>query len=107
MARAALGWRAADLAEAAGVHRVTVARYEIGEPIDSQSLASMQKALEDRGALFSRRSGRVGVSVQETWPEEKSPRKQLQEAGRALSKVKTAIREAGKRGGVAVPEKPE
>src|SRR5687768_8674959 len=63
MARAALGWRAADLAQAAGIHRVTVARYESGEPIEPQSLAAMQKALEDRGAQFLGRSGRVGVTV--------------------------------------------
>lgn len=65
MARVAIGWRAADLAEAAGVHRVTVARYESGGTVDAQSLAAMQKALEAEGAQFSRRSGRVGVTVPE------------------------------------------
>lgn len=65
MARAAIGWRAADLAEAAGVHRITVARFEGGKAIDAESLAAMQKALEERGAQFSRRSGRVAVAVPE------------------------------------------
>jgi transcriptional regulator with XRE-family HTH domain len=88
MARAALGWRAADLAEAAGVHRVTVARYESGETIDAQSLSAMQKAFEDSGVLFSRRAGRVGVTAVETAAEQDFPRRQLQEAGGAVGKAK-------------------
>jgi transcriptional regulator with XRE-family HTH domain len=88
MARAALGWRAADLAEAAGVHRVTVARYESGEAIDAQSLSAMQTAFADRGVLFSRRSGRVGVTAAETAAEQASSRRQVQEAGGAIGKAK-------------------
>lgn len=63
MARAALNLRALDLAEAAGVHRVTVARFELGETVDERSVTAMREALERAGAQFARRSGRVGVTV--------------------------------------------
>jgi transcriptional regulator with XRE-family HTH domain len=65
MARAALNMRAADLAEAAGLSRPTVARFEMGNSVDAASLAAMQKALEDRGAQFSAKPGRVVVAVPE------------------------------------------
>jgi transcriptional regulator with XRE-family HTH domain len=65
MARAALGWRASDLADASGVHRVTVARYERGDEVDAKTLQAMRTALEREGVLFSTRSGRVAVGVPE------------------------------------------
>ncbi|WP_416385468.1 helix-turn-helix domain-containing protein [Tsuneonella sp. CC-YZS046] len=65
MARAALSWSAKDLAEAAGLTRVTVARFESSQPIDQKSLSAMKVALEAAGAHFSHRGGRVGVSVPE------------------------------------------
>lgn len=63
MARAALNLRAADLAEAAGLSRPTVARFEMGQPVDVSSITAMRAALERAGAQFSQRSGRVGVTV--------------------------------------------
>jgi transcriptional regulator with XRE-family HTH domain len=65
MARAALGWRAADLADASGIHRVTVARFERGDTVDVETVATLRAALEKAGASFPRRSGRVGVMVPE------------------------------------------
>jgi DNA-binding XRE family transcriptional regulator len=63
MARAALNLRAADLAAAAGVHRITVARFETGTVIDEASIEAMKAALENQGAQFTARAGRVGVTV--------------------------------------------
>ena len=65
MARAGLGWRAKDLANAAGVGSATVARFELGENIASESRDKLRQALVDAGAQFSHRSGRVGVTVPE------------------------------------------
>lgn len=65
MARAALGLRAADLAEACGLTRITVARFELGESVAAESVEKMKRALIDAGAQFTRRSGRVGVTVPE------------------------------------------
>ena len=65
MARAALGWRAADLADASGVHRVTVARYEGGGEVDAKTLEALRLAFEKEGVTFSARSERVTVSVPE------------------------------------------
>ena len=63
MARAALGWRAADLADASGVHRVTVARYEGGGEVDAKTLDALKSALEREGVTFSARDGRVNVGA--------------------------------------------
>ena len=65
MARAALGWRAADLADASNVHRVTVARYEGGGEVDATTLDAMRAAFEKEGVTFSARSGRVTVGAPE------------------------------------------
>lgn len=65
MARAGLNWRAADLSDKCGISRVTIARFEGGNPVDGDSVEKMQKALADAGADFTRRAGRVGVSVPE------------------------------------------
>lgn len=65
MARAALGWRAADLADASGVHRVTVARYEGGGEVDAKTLGAMREAFEREGVTFAARSGRVTVGAPE------------------------------------------
>lgn len=65
MARAALGWRAQDLAERAGVGYATVARFETGAATGADTLAKLEKALTDAGAQFLQRSGRVGVTVPE------------------------------------------
>ena len=63
MARAGLGWRAADLAEAAGIGSATVARFELGRPVEESSVAKMRSALEAAGAGFTHRKGKVGVAV--------------------------------------------
>jgi transcriptional regulator with XRE-family HTH domain len=64
MARAALKWSLSDLAEQAGVGRATVARFELGEgETGPETLDKLRKALADAGADFTRRAGRVGVTV--------------------------------------------
>ena len=65
MARAALGWRATDLAAACGLTRVTIARFELGETVAAESVDKMERALVEAGAQFTRRAGRVGVTVPE------------------------------------------
>lgn len=65
MARVALKWTTDDLAEKAGVGRMTVARFERGDSVAAESVEKMRKALADAGADFSRRAGRVGVTVPE------------------------------------------
>jgi transcriptional regulator with XRE-family HTH domain len=60
-----LGWRAADLAEASGVGSATIARFELGQPVSTDSIAKLEAALAKEGAQFSRRSGRIGVTVAE------------------------------------------
>lgn len=65
MARAALKWSLTDLAQASGVGRATAARFELGQAVEADKVAAMQQALEEHGAQFSRRSGRIGVSVPE------------------------------------------
>jgi predicted transcriptional regulator len=66
MARAALQWSLHDWAKAAKVSRMTCARFELGETIADESMAKMKDALHEAGADFSRRAGRVGVTVPET-----------------------------------------
>lgn len=63
MARAGLGWRAADLAKAAGIGSATVARFELGRPVDDASVAKMRMALEHAGADLFQRKGKIGVAV--------------------------------------------
>ena len=65
MARAALKWSINDLRDAAGVGRMSVARFEAGDNIADDTKAKLEKALLDAGAQFSKRSGRVSVSVPE------------------------------------------
>jgi len=65
MARGALKWSFEDLAKAAGVSRMTVARFESGKDIAGDSLEAMQTALEAQGVQFGRKAGRLSVSVPE------------------------------------------
>ncbi|WP_249340389.1 helix-turn-helix transcriptional regulator [Sphingopyxis sp. 2PD] len=65
MARAALKWSLTDLATQAGVGRATVARLELGEPVAVETIDKMKAALSAAGADFTRRAGRVGVTVPE------------------------------------------
>jgi transcriptional regulator with XRE-family HTH domain len=52
MARAALGWTGAALAEAASIGAATVARFELGENVQPDKVKAMRRALEDAGILF-------------------------------------------------------
>jgi transcriptional regulator with XRE-family HTH domain len=54
MARAALNWSLAELAQAAGVHRNTVSNFERGKYSgDPEKLAAIQHALEKAGIEFT------------------------------------------------------
>ena len=44
---------------------MTCARFELGETIAEESMTKMKDALLEAGADFSRRAGRVGVTVPE------------------------------------------
>lgn len=63
MARAGLGWSAADLGSRAGVPREKVARYETGVTIASASAEAMRAALVEAGADFLQISDKIGVAV--------------------------------------------
>lgn len=65
MARAAFGLSTHDLAGLAGVSRITVVRFEDGGAVSDETRGKLEGALVDAGAQFSRRSGRVGVTVPE------------------------------------------
>jgi transcriptional regulator with XRE-family HTH domain len=62
MARAALKWSLSDLAEAAGVGRATVARFELGETVAPASVAAMRAAFEAKRVRFVD-SGRMAGAV--------------------------------------------
>ena len=65
MARTGLSWLANDLAKASGLTRVTIARFESGHPMAPASIEKIQAALETAGADFTRKAGRIGVTVPE------------------------------------------
>lgn len=49
MARAALGWSLTRLAAEANIGRATVARFELGEPVQSASIDAMVRAFTTAG----------------------------------------------------------
>ena len=58
MARAALNWSLADLAQAAGVHRNTISNFETEKFAgDPAKLAAVQQALEAAGVIFIEQNG--------------------------------------------------
>jgi transcriptional regulator with XRE-family HTH domain len=58
MARAALNWSLADLANASGVHRNTISNFETGKFGGSEAaLASIRSALEAAGVQFIEENG--------------------------------------------------
>ena len=61
MARAALGWKASDLAHKAGVTGNTIFRLEAGKGVQASTLAAIQRALEEGGVRFVEVDGEVGV----------------------------------------------
>ncbi len=52
MARAALGWSVRDLASRAGLAANTVSRFENGSDAYGDTLAKIQRALEQAGIIF-------------------------------------------------------
>jgi transcriptional regulator with XRE-family HTH domain len=62
MARAALGWSAADLAKAAGVGYATAARFEAGATIQPDKLEAMRATFVREGIAFTNGGQRAGVS---------------------------------------------
>jgi transcriptional regulator with XRE-family HTH domain len=52
MARAALGWSLSELATHASLGRATVARFELGEVVATNSIDAMRGALEHGGVEF-------------------------------------------------------
>lgn len=65
MARAALQWSLHDLASAALISRMSCARFELGETVAAETVDAIRKALADAGADFTRKAGRVGVTIPE------------------------------------------
>ena len=63
MARAALRWSLDDLAQASGIARRTVAKFEAGGSVLPESLEAMRGALGKAGVGFTNGGGRVGVTV--------------------------------------------
>ncbi|WP_036283850.1 helix-turn-helix transcriptional regulator [Methylocystis sp. ATCC 49242] len=58
MARAALNWTLADLADASGVHRNTISNFETGKYAGSEeALAAIRAALESAGIVFIDQNG--------------------------------------------------
>ena len=52
MARAALGWTLKELADRAGVHMNTIARYEAGFEIMSGTMEKLEEVLRHEGVVF-------------------------------------------------------
>lgn len=68
MARAALNWSLADLAEAAGVHRNTISNFETGRyGGDPEKVEAVQRALEAAGIEFTN-GGQPGVRMKAGGP---------------------------------------
>ncbi len=58
MARAALNWSLADLAQASGVHRNTISNFETGRyDMQPDKLALVRAALEAAGVEFIAKNG--------------------------------------------------
>lgn len=52
MARTALDWSLQDLANASGISRRTIARFEAGESVLPARVQAMRHAFEAQGVLF-------------------------------------------------------
>ena len=52
MARVALDWSLQDLADASGVSRRTVARFEAGETVLAARVQALRQAFENEGVRF-------------------------------------------------------
>jgi len=62
MARAALGWSLTRLATEAGIGRATAARFELGETVQLDSIAAMERAFSNAGIelIEAGRASRAG-----------------------------------------------
>lgn len=65
MARVGLNLSGRAFAKLAGVGYATLARFEAGATIADETRDKIEKTLAEAGAQFTRRSGRVGVTVPE------------------------------------------
>lgn len=65
MARCGLGWKSHELAERAGVSYPTLHRFEAGQVVADETRAKLEKALSNAGVQFTRRAGRIGITVPE------------------------------------------
>jgi transcriptional regulator with XRE-family HTH domain len=63
MARVGLGWSADQLSEKCGVSRITIARFESGQPVAAASVEAIRSGLDNGGADFLQMSGKIGVAV--------------------------------------------
>ncbi len=65
MARAALKLNLHDLADLAGISRITAQRFEKGDPVAQSTVEAMRHALEAKGVEFtaSKGTGRLGVTA--------------------------------------------
>jgi transcriptional regulator with XRE-family HTH domain len=63
MARAALGWRRHELAEASGIGTATLRRFEIGRVTRSDTAEKVEQAFAARGIEFSSFPGRISVCL--------------------------------------------
>ena len=70
MARAALSWRGSDLARAAGIGTATLARFELGQPVASETVEALRAAINAAGIELIEsnavsRKGGEGVRLRE------------------------------------------
>ena len=63
MARVGLGWTREQLAEKAGVHRHTVARFEGSQTVNKSTAKLIQMTLEAAGVVFVDDDGPFGPGV--------------------------------------------
>lgn len=52
MARAGLKWTLDDLAAATGLGRATIARFELGQAVNPESIAAIREAFESKRVTF-------------------------------------------------------
>jgi transcriptional regulator with XRE-family HTH domain len=63
MARAALGWTLREFAEKSGINKNTIARYEAGEAILSDTLEKIETVLKEAGLVLIEPDGELGPGV--------------------------------------------
>ena len=63
MARAALGWSLADLANRAEVNPNTISRYETGREVMSGVIHKLEAALRAEGLVFFEDGEEIGVKL--------------------------------------------